>query len=257
MPSTPTRYPSGVSVQARPYFYSNYPTPTQIVLSHEYANDFDTYVATDWTVTTTTGSNALTAGNGGILTLTTAAAANDIQGIQKTPAAFAFVLGEPLWFSVNVNANDTASSIFAGLMTGGTVIAPTDGVFFSKATGQNNVSITVKTGGASTVFANVTSVNPSPTIATTLGFYYDGLGNPTLWVFSSQSNYNSASAFGAPVPIGGNMCGAFGAQATSGFLLTNLPLSNLAPTVAIEAGAAAVKTLAVDYLFAANQILRV
>lgn len=254
MPSTPSRYPSGLSVFAKPALLANMPVPSHLRM-HEYVNDFDTYNAADWTIVTSTGSNALVASNGGKLVLTTAATNTDIQSAILNPANVAFVQGVGLWFSCNFTVADLISGFRIGLQTGGTPFAPTDGVFFQKVTTSANVDFVVKTGGASTTLASVTTI--AATVPISLGFYFDGLGNPTLYAFSSTANFNQASAFGQPVQIGGNMVGALGVNATSGQLLTNLPLSNLSPAMAIQAGAAAAKTLTVDYITAANEQLRV
>jgi hypothetical protein len=252
-----SRLQKGLALQNTPYFWANYPTPCEIVQTHGYVNDFDQYIAADWTVTTTTGSSALTAGNGGFLTQTTAASSSDIQANQKNPASFAVVGGEGLWFSCNVNVNDNVSGLIAGLTGGGTVFAPTNGIYFTKVTGNANINAVINNAGTSTTFTGITTITPGTPL--TLSFYYDGLGTPTLYFFSSASNYVSGTFYGQTAPIGGNECGSMGALATSGLTLANLPLStaNLNLTFGIQAGAAAAKTAAWDYVFAGNQINRV
>ena len=89
----------------------------------------------------------------------------------------------------------------------------------------------------------------------TLGFYYDGKTDPTLYFFSSASS-PSLSAFGQPFFTGGDCVAAVGAQNPTNTSLANLPTANLAIGFGITAGAAANELLTTDYLLAANEILR-
>jgi hypothetical protein len=248
----PVRYPNGVAAAPRLTLFGDMPIPHGI-RAHEYSNDFDQYVAADWTITTSTGSNALTSGNGGRLLLSTAAGAADIQAITKNPGAFAFVAGSPVWFSCLFQTNDLASDVRAGLVTGGTPFAPTDGVFFESVTATGVTSLNIKTGGATTTIAAVATRAAATDIV--LGFYYDGAATPTLYVYSSAGL--SQTAFGQPAPMGGQIVAEAGALATvTTNVLTNLPASVLSPMIAIRATPVAIKTCSVDYLYAANAIAR-
>lgn len=241
-----SRLTQGLSIQPKGQLLGELPLPNPVRL-HGYFNDFDQYVAGDWTVTTTTGTSALVAANGGVLRQTTSASSNDIQGNQKLPAAFAFVAGAQLWFGVLVTAAANATSVLrAGLMTGGTVLAPTDGVYWSKAA-AGAWDFNVKTGGATTTLAGIGGT-PTDAVPLALGFYYNGsTSNPTLYAYSS-TGMTLPSFAGSAINTGGAIVGSP--------VLTNLPASLLAPTIAIQTSTAAIKTVDWDYLVAANEVNR-
>ena len=74
--SNPTRFSNGVSTNDAQYLWGNYPFPAPFNTSGslltgvaEYANDFVSSVA-EYTVTGTSSTLALTAGNGGLAILT-------------------------------------------------------------------------------------------------------------------------------------------------------------------------------------------
>jgi hypothetical protein len=255
--ATPTRFLKGVSTSAKNTVLGNYMSPNQLD-PHEYVNDFDTYAAADWTITTTTGTNALVAGNGGILRLSTAATSSDIQHIAKNPAAFNIVPGNQMWFLVSINLNDNVSGFIAGLQAGGTAFAPVDGIYFSKVTGSANVDFTIRRASTSTTLSAVTTIGAAT--QTSFGFYYDGKQNPTIYVFSATPSIAGAAqtAFGQPYFIGGVMVGSIGAESPTSTSLANLPLAatGLTQAVGIQAGAAAIKTLDCDFLMAATEQLR-
>ena len=72
---------------------------------HAYFNDFDTYLASDWTITTTedgtgSASEALTDGDGGILLVTNAAGDNDHDFFQLVKEGFKYEAGKQLAFKI-------------------------------------------------------------------------------------------------------------------------------------------------------------
>ena len=71
---------------------------------HVYHNDFDTYLASDWTITTTEGgsgnaSEALGDGDGGLLVITNDDADNDNDFLQLVKEGFKFESGKQLAFN--------------------------------------------------------------------------------------------------------------------------------------------------------------
>ena len=249
--SSPSRFPNGLSLFGANALLGNLPVPPQVYM-HKYENDFDTYLAGDWTVTATTGSSALVAGNGGLLTQTTAAAGADIQHNLKLPAAFTFVPGTAMWFAINLNRGDNANDLLFGLQAGGTAFAPTSGVYFTVATAQNLVNAVINNAGTSTTIAGITSL--VPTVPTTIGFYYDGRATPTLWFFSSATP-GSGAAFGQYKPLGGVMVASAGGPSPVNSL-ANLPVAVLSPGFGIRATPASAKTLTTDFLVAGSEMLR-
>lgn len=251
----PTRYQSGVATSPREYLYGNYPAPTPPRI-YEYFNDFSVYAAADWTVTSTsTGTSALAAGNGGLLVQTTAASNNDIQANQLTVTSFAFAGGQQVWFNINVALSDATASLFlAGLANDFATMAPTDGVYFSKAAASTTLNLILRKSSTSTTIAIGTMANAT---SYSLGFYYNGNPNATLFAYSSIGLASNV-AYGQPYYPGGIIVAAAGAT-PAGFSaptnpLTNLPTAALTMGFGVKAGAAAIKTSTVDYVLAAQEI---
>jgi hypothetical protein len=242
---TPSRYPSGVSTSPAEQVFGALHSPNP-VRDHVYSNDWDQYVPGDWTITTTTGSNALQVADGGVMRLSTAASGSDIQSIRKLPAAFKFTAGSQLWFAVLLNVATNATSVCrAGLMTGGTDLIPTDGVYFSKAA-AGVWEFNMKVAGATTTLSNIATAVDGAYLA--LGFYYDGKATPTMNVFSS-------SGMTLPTAVG-NFNNSGGRYVVATGVMTNLPASILAPTLALQTSTAAIRTMDIDYMVAANEVNR-
>ena len=118
---------------------------------HAYFNDFDTYLASDWTITTTedgtgSASEALTDGDGGILLVTNAAGDNDHDFFQLVKEGFKYESGKQLAFNIRFKTNDaTQSDIVAGLqLTDTTPLDVTDGIFFLKSDGAATITFVVE-----------------------------------------------------------------------------------------------------------------
>src|SRR6185312_13208413 len=130
-----TNLPSGLTNAALESVMSSYGTDDPSVF-HTYWNDFDVFTAGDWT-NTATGSvtNAVAAGNGGILSMANSAANNDLDSIQLKAASFAIVAGSKAWFKCRFNiSNATNAALTIGLIqTTTTPLTVTDGIYFSKA----------------------------------------------------------------------------------------------------------------------------
>lgn len=246
MPNVPTRFPGGVSTANQFDFLSMFPIPENIRCNY-YFNDFNTYTAADWTVTTTnSGTNALIAGNGGLLRVLTGATDTNYQGFTKTPAAFPIVGNCQTWFLVNFSISSATTTSYVIGLTNGGPSAPTDGIWFSKDDAVSTVDISIAASSSATKTLAVTT---QQTAAMTLGFYYNGnVINPAVHVWSSYGLTASAAKpkFG-------------GAQVKKLTTLTNLPLSttNLAPQVyLVTTSGSATKNIAVDYLLCVNEIAR-
>ncbi len=225
---TTTRFPNGltnVGVDA-PFADLKMPAPT---LFHTYFEDFDYYVAGDWTVTETDSgaTQALADGDGGLLLITNTAADNDLVSLQKKGESFLFESGKRLFFEARFKVNDaTESDVVIGLqITDTTPLDVTDGVFFIKADGAATVNLLVEKNNTATTTSSVATMADDTFI--TLGFYYDG---------STQIQYS----------VNGTVLG------TS--VTTNLPDDEaLTVTMALQNGAAAAKTMTVDYVFVAKE----
>lgn len=205
--------------------------PTQL---HTYFNDFDNYVAANWTVTETQAgaTQALTNEDGGVLLLTNSAADDDLNALQKVGESFKFESGKKLFFKARFKVSDAIQSDFViGLqITDTTPLAVTDGVYFRKDDGDANLDfVVVKDSTASTATA-ITTVSNNTYI--TVAFYYNGV-DEVVYAASTDSN-NPA--------IRGKLA------------TTNLPDDEeLTISFGIQNGEAVAKTMSVDYIFAAKE----
>lgn len=177
-----TRFPNGVNNASENTIWGGgMPFPDSSNF-HIFDEDFDFFTAADWTVTETQAgaTQALTAGNGGLILLTNTAADNDINQIQKVPAAFLPVVGKRFFMKCIFQISDVIESDFAiGIqlanVDGTTLATATDGIFFLKADGAATVSFYVRqdnaagsvNSGAFATLVNATNVE--------LSCYYDGI----------------------------------------------------------------------------------
>jgi hypothetical protein len=202
------------------------PAPTKF---HTYYEDFDYYVAANWTVTETQAgaTQALTDGDGGLLLITNTAADDDLVALQKVGESYRFASGKELFFEARLKVSDaTQSDVVIGLqITDTTPLNVTDGVFFIKADGSTSVSLLVEKDNTATTTASVATMVNDTFIS--LGFYYDG-------VSSIQYSVNGVVA---------------GTSVT-----TNLPDDeDLTVSIALQNGEAVAKTMTVDYVFVAKE----
>lgn len=196
---------------------------------HKFFDDFDRYVAADWTITETgSGSRALTNVDGGCLLVTNGASNNDANYFQKVGEGFAFEAGKRLYFEARFKTNDaTLSDWVMGLqITDTTPLAVSDGLWFQKATAGTALDFHV--AGASTQ-TDKTAIATWDTSFHTLAFYYDG-SNAKVAIFMDGVQVSSA-------------------------VITNAPLVTRTLTVSFgqKNGEAVAKTMTVDYIFVAKQ----
>ena len=201
------------------------PSPTKF---HSYMEDFDYYVAGDWTVTETDAgaTQALTDGDGGLLLITNTAADNDLVALQKKGESFRFSSGKQLYFEARFKVSDaTQSDLSIGLqITDTSPLDVSDGVFFTKADGSTSVSFLVEKNGTATTTSVATMADNT---FITLGFNYDG-GSVMQYCVNGVVAGTSA--------------------------VTNLPDDeDLTISFAIQNGEAVAKTMTVDYIFAAKE----
>lgn len=174
-----TRFPNGVNNSQLDKIFSSmpFPDPTKF---RTYDDDFDQFIAADWTVSETQAgaTQALIVGDGGQLSLVNTAADNDVNQVQKVPAAFLPVLGKRLFMKCRFSISDLVQSDVAiGLVNvsaDATVLANSvDGIFFLKADDANSVSIFVRQAD---VAANSVTAVVGALVAgfNDLDAYYDG-----------------------------------------------------------------------------------
>lgn len=250
---TPVRFPGGVT-NAAPFQtmgQAGIPDPSYY---HTYFNDFDRLAPTDFIVTDVgTNTTALTAGDGGLVITTTSAGATDSSFHQLPAASFALtpatsnVSGKKTFFKIEVALSDATNSTFiAGLCnTNTTPLTSTDGIYFLKAAGAATFILRHSVGGVNTdvtltgfTFANATFIE--------LGFMHDGKGNIYAFV-NPSTGYYPQSGTGATNVVTANK----GAVAV--LTPASLTTANLNLTFGIQNGAAASKTMTLDYVLAAGE----
>lgn len=200
--------------------------------AHVFFDDFDKYVAADWTITTTeagggSATEALANVDHGVLLITNDDGAADADFFQKPGESFKFQSGYRTWFAVRFKTSDaTQSNLVFGLqITDTTPLAVSDGVFFRKDDGDALIDFVVAKGSVATTAIGV-GVLVSDTW-TILGFYFDGASTLVPYVDGVK---------GAPVAI------------------TNLPdTEELTISFGIGNGEAVAKTLSMDYVYAAKE----
>ena len=195
---------------------------------HKYFNDFDTYLASDWTITTTedgtgSASEALADGDGGVLLVTNAAGDNDHDFFQLVKEGFKYEAGKQIGFHIRFKTNDaTQSDIVAGLqLTDTTPLDVTDGVFFLKEDGAATISFIVEKDSTQSTLTLPNSLADDTFM--TLGFIYDPR-DQKFHVF--QNNVLAGTVVSTNAPDDEELTLSFG----------------------IQNGAAAAKTLSVDYV---------
>ena len=195
---------------------------------HQYFNDFDTYLASDWTITTTedgtgSASEALADGDGGGLLVTNAAGDNDHDFFQLVKEGFKFESGKQIGFHVRFKTNDaTQTDIVAGLqLTDTTPLDVTDGIFFLKSDGAATISFIVEKDSTQSTLTLPNSLADDTFM--TLGFIYDPK-DQKFHVF--QNNVLAGTVVSTNAPDDEELTLSFG----------------------IQNGAAAAKTLSVDYV---------
>lgn len=223
-----TRLPSGITnVSAESMFADMVQSVPTIY--HSYLNDFDTYVAADWVVTATgSTTQALTAGDNGLLLLTNSAANADLLALQKTPAAFLLDPVRKTFFAARFKVSDaTLSSLVMGLQVVDTTpLDVTDGVYFLKSSASTAVSVISRkdaTTGSTSASSVATMANDT---FITLGWYYDANGKLLYMVNGTVVGSLSIASF--------------------------FPDTAVTVSFAIQNGEAVAKTMTLDYIYVAK-----
>lgn len=249
---TPVRFPGGVTNNS-PFQTLAQAGITDPFFYHVYANDFDSLNSTDFVVTDTgTNTNALTAEDGGVLLTTTSAGGSDASFLQLGAASFQFVpttatvAGKKSFFKTRVKLSDaTNSTFYAGLIsTSTTPLTANDGLFFLKATGATTFVLRSIVGGVATDLA-LTGFNFADATYIELGWYFDG--KSTVYAFvDNLTGYYPQSGSGA-TNVGTSNKGAVAA------FTPTLTTALLNPSFGIQNGAAAAKTMSMDFILAARE----
>lgn len=224
---TPTRFPKGIVNRPKddPLGMFGMPDWTKY---HIYFNDFDSYVAGDWTVTesSASGTQALTDIDGGALLLTNAANDDFLNALQLLKESFLPAAGKRMWFKTRFKVSDaTQSDVVVGLQVRDTSpLAVSDGIYFLKADGAATVDAKILGSSAATTGSAIATLVSDTFIE--LAWFYNGKDEVQFFVDGNK---------------------------VSTLATTNLPATELAVSFAVQNGEAAAKTMTVDYIFAAKE----
>jgi hypothetical protein len=232
-----TLFPDGVSNALLDSFGARVPMPWPPQY-YTFFDDFDGYRAgasLDWLATITgTGTAIVSDALGGVVNITNSGADDDAyfaqwqggNGSSNIAETFTFRAGKKLWFAARFQLSDvTDSDAIIGLAIADTSpLDASDGVFFLKADDAATLALVSK------IVTPVTaSVNVLTMVAATyyeVAFEYDGI--------------DTIKAF-----VNGNPAGSLG--------ITALPTTELAVTFGVQNGAAAAKTMLLDWIFCATE----
>ena len=230
-----TNFPNGITNADRGSEFEKLilPDPTQ---AHVYFNDFTTYVAGDWTITTTEGgtgnaSEALTNVAGGALLITNDDADNDSDEFQLAVESFKFASGKKSWFKTRFKVSDaTQSDWIIGLCITDTTLIDgmSDGVYFKKDDGDASIDFALEKDSSATEASGIATQSDDTFV--TLGWYFDGDTTNGIKYYVDGTHK--------------------GTQTTMTNLCTD---EELAVSFALQNGAAAAKTMTMDYIFAAQE----
>ncbi len=219
--SVPHEKPLGSYPLPDPFHTASLPTLGVVT----YADDFVKDATADFTLAGTgTPALAIGSGVGGTLVATTTTGAADSVTALKTGTAFAFVAGQKFWFNARVALSDANTS--AMLLGIGNSVTPTDGIYFSKASGSTSVRLVSKIGSTATTVTSVATAANATFMD--LAFRYNG---SDLLIYAAGALVKRIESYTPPT-----------VQITPFFSITN--------------GAAAANTLTLDYLLAAAEIVR-
>lgn len=241
MAKTPTRLYNGVTTDSYTQPLGMYvnPDPVQVC---EYVTDFNTYLASDWTIvaggagSSTALSSAYGAGGWALITTATSGTESMIgNGSHSFTATTSSAAGMRTWFKAKVTLDATVANpdYAIGLMKGTPgLTSPTDGVYFTKATTATVWSLVVKSAvsGATSTFALPASTVPTANQTVELAYYFNGV---TIDVFfNGVKVYTVTDLTNLPGPT----------------ILHGPALANVFHT--------ATSILAVDYVMAATELAR-
>ena len=155
--------------------FRNFVTDMNPLDFSEYMDDFQKYVAADWTVTEVgVATQALADEAFGALLVTNAAADNDSSFSQLVGESFKYVNGKRLHFAARFKVSDaTESDFIMGLqITDTTPLAVTDGIWFGKDDGDALLDFHVAKDSTQSDATGIHTMVDDTYV--TVEFYYDG-----------------------------------------------------------------------------------
>ena len=201
--------------------------------AHTYFNDFDTYLAGEWTATDVgAATQALTDEDGGVLLITNDDADNDADFFNKVGESFLMESGKKAYFKARFAVSDATQSDFViGLqITDTTPLAVSDGIYFQKDDGDASLDFHVTKDSSSTSASAIATIVDDTYI--TVAFYYNGVD--AIYYYAGTDSKN-------PTLLGKSA-------------VTNLPDDEeLTVSFGIQNGEAVAKTMSIDYIFVSKE----
>lgn len=220
-----TRFPNGISTRKSTDPFGQYFHPDQTD-EHRYIEDFNNYTATAWAITVVgTSTPALAAGDGGILSIATSAAANDSAFLQRVPESYSFETGKPAWFSCRTQVSALTTVMVFGLqVTDTTPEDVTDGIYF----------LTTAATGAITGYVRKNATTGSATVP--VGTMVAGVYTELAWYWDGK---DTVSFYQDRVLKG----------SISGVAANYLPDTTTTVSFGLRSTTAAIKTMLTDYFY--------
>lgn len=234
--SSPIRYKDGVTNVVAGDTFGQFLEldPTKIISGFE---DFMPYTAADWVKTATSVGGGTSAaaqsdtGVGGKVIITTAANEDDSLWLQRSHdggtndlEAWQFTVGKKAWFKCKFQSNEAEQQDFIlgvhKVQTDPIDAAPTDGIWFQMDDGDENIDFHIVKNSVYTSASAIGTISDDTDVE--LGFYWDGVDTITYFVNDVKKGTLSSGT----LPNDEYMAVSFGTQN----------------------GAAAAKTMTVDYI---------
>jgi hypothetical protein len=236
---SPTRFTAGVATVDQQYPLGNYPFPDpfhtsgssiETTGSSSYVNDYNTLIGTDYTVTGTSSTFALTSGVGGQAVLTPGGTTTATAAYKAAPF-MQFQAGKKLWYTVRFKASAVSGTkaFYVGLRNGASA---TEGIWFAKAASSTSLNLVSTVNSTATTLATGV-VTAAANTWIEVSIYFDGYD---LLVYSTHVLFERVSA---------PTIGSTGTTLTDAILS---PVFQITPT--------ATDTLTIDYVMAAQEVTR-
>ncbi len=157
-------------------------------VGHLYYNDFHSFTAADWTITTTetgggSATEVITDEAGGVLLVTNDDGDDESDEFQLVGEAYQLAQGKPLWLEGKFKLSDVDDSdFFFGLTTVDTTLidGTQDGVWFQSDDGDANLDYHADKD--TTESTGDTGIDLSDNTYVRLGITWDGVGTVNFWV---------------------------------------------------------------------------
>lgn len=250
----PSRFTSGISFDYPYQPLAGCGVPNA-AFYHVFFDDFDKGL-TLWTAThASSGTSALTAGDGGLVLLTTAATTNDYEVLQgpiagfTLPQAAGVPTGKKMFFETRIKMSDIAAPTFdIGLMNATTTpfSAISDGLYFSIT--ASAISLIHSASSTATTIA-VTPITGALANATfiDLAWVVDRVGDIMAWAAPSLVGWTPQSGTGSSLPERGPLV------RSTAFESSGMSSANLTPMIALQTASNAAKTATVDFILVAKE----